>query len=436
MARQTKGRIFKASSGVFHVEYTHAGKRVRKSLGEKTERKARKKADNILAPFRAASEVERRKLAVATLQTAEEKQQLAELESNFIELKDLEVPKTYSVGSGQEKDLKPSSLRANESLLAGFLKFMKKSFPAITYAKEVTEIHANKYQKKLKENELSEHTFNLRLDIASKAFLLAKLPDPFKNIKRRAKKPLTRQPLTVEQAKMLCTDAKGELRRLYALLIYTGLRVGDCALMQWKSLENGRITRNTAKTGSKVSFPAHPELLAVLNEVPTKKRKPGKYICPTIAENYNKEQSSVSRMIIDDMADHKLDTSITAAGRKRAVPQLGAHSFRHLFGRTMAKAAVPISAVQKWLGHSSPMITQIYSELSPMAVESEIINALPSIAKEPAKLIENNESERLELIERAKSGDIELVKQALAVFDFSNPKSGQVQIKSKRKQNE
>lgn len=50
----------------------------------------------------------------------------------------------------------------------------------------------------------------------------------------------------------VCGSVTGEMRLLFAVGIYTGLRLGDCAMMEWGSIDLGRnrimtIPRKTAR---------------------------------------------------------------------------------------------------------------------------------------------------------------------------------------------
>jgi len=86
--------------------------------------------------------------------------------------------------------------------------------------------------------------------------------------------------LEVADLRKVCSTATGEMRRLYAIALFTGMRLGDCATLK-EDIRQGRVCKLTAKTHKEVSFPVHPELTAVLNEVPEQDRTG--YICPALA---------------------------------------------------------------------------------------------------------------------------------------------------------
>jgi site-specific recombinase XerD len=56
--------------------------------------------------------------------------------------------------------------------------------------------------------------------------------------------------------------------------------------------------------------------------------------------------------------------------------QVTCHQFRHAFGRRMAEANLPLTSLQKLLGHRSPRTTQIYARISNHALQAEYNRAI------------------------------------------------------------
>ena len=55
------------------------------------------------------------------------------------------------------------------------------------------------------------------------------------------------------------------------------------------------------------------------------------------------------------------------------------HRFRHAFGRRMAEAHMPLTSLQKLLGHNSPRTTQIYARISNPVLQAEYSRAIQSV---------------------------------------------------------
>ena len=61
---------------------------------------------------------------------------------------------------------------------------------------------------------------------------------------------------------------------------------------------------------------------------------------------------------------------------QQAKVQVTCHQFRHAFGRRMAEASMPVTSLQKLLGHRSPRTTQRYVNLSNPALQADYDHAI------------------------------------------------------------
>jgi len=61
---------------------------------------------------------------------------------------------------------------------------------------------------------------------------------------------------------------------------------------------------------------------------------------------------------------------------QKAGVQVTCHQFRHAFGRRMAEASMPITSLQKLLGHRSPRTSQRYTNLSNPSLQFEYDRAI------------------------------------------------------------
>lgn len=64
---------------------------------------------------------------------------------------------------------------------------------------------------------------------------------------------------------------------------------------------------------------------------------------------------------------------------RKAGIQVTCHQFRHAFGRRMAEANMPLTSLQKILGHNSPRTTQIYARISNPALQAEYNRAIQCV---------------------------------------------------------
>lgn len=134
-------------------------------------------------------------------------------------------------------------------------------------------------------------------------------------------------------------DLRGELAALFAVGIYTGLRLGDCATIDWSMIDTGRgiITATPRKTARKyarqVLIPIHPTLAAILATVPADARSG--HVLPTLADIYlNREPSMLTNRIQAIFSAAKIQTTQDApgdGGGSKARTIVGFHSLRHFF---------------------------------------------------------------------------------------------------------
>lgn len=92
---------------------------------------------------------------------------------------------------------------------------------------------------------------------------------------------------------------KDEMRVMFNLGVWTGLRLADCVLMEWSSIDFSRNlincipqkTRN--KTQKSVTIPIHPRLQEELEKA--LKWKENNFVLPKVTERYQSNPSGVRK---------------------------------------------------------------------------------------------------------------------------------------------
>ena len=67
------------------------------------------------------------------------------------------------------------------------------------------------------------------------------------------------------------------------------------------------------------------------------------------------------------------------------------HQLRHTFGRHLTEARVPVTSIQRLLGHARIATTQVYLYLSDKSVQADYDAAMQSVCRKLAGLGEENE---------------------------------------------
>lgn len=192
----------------------------------------------------------------------------------------------------------------------------------------------------------------------------------------------SRRELTVEELKRVCDFVTGEMRTLFAIGIYTGMRLADCVLLDWGEVDMVRrristVPRKTRhKSGVAVVIPLHNVLFDVLNEIPTRKRR-GE-VLPELAAKYKKSQQYFSLKLNRIFKKCGIETTYHGEGCKRGRCDVGFHSLRHTFVSMAANAGASLELVRKIVGHTSRAMTRHYFHEDEAALRDTVAQ-LPDI---------------------------------------------------------
>lgn len=187
--------------------------------------------------------------------------------------------------------------------------------------------------------------------------------NPWEDIQRRVGTPHSRRELSEAELRAVLEAADEDMRLLLCVGIYTGLRLGDAATLEWGAvdLEGGVIVLTPRKTarhaGTTVRIPVPAPLAGLLGEVPEERRRGP--VCPWAAELYARGGDGLSRRIQAAFRRAGIETQSRGA-RKRAMVDVGYHSLRHTYVSLCANAGVPLAVVQSIVGHTSPAMTTHY----------------------------------------------------------------------------
>ena len=301
--------------------------------------------------------------------------------------------------SNKRPDTGPDTLAVYEGQFGQFVAWMKEHHPEVTELRDVGDTIAEEYASYLNGDgmKLAPGTINKHLNVLTLVFrVLAKAAkltvNPWADIERKKLKGKVnhRRELTVELLRKLCQSATGEMKVLFALGIFTGLRLRDCATLRWDEVDLrrnfiSRVPNKTMRYSDKPVFiPLSADLRGMLSDITEASR--GEYILPETAALYLNHKKNLvnaiqNHFIASGIVTHKPGTGVDG---KRAVVQFGFHSLRHSFVSICAEANVPLSVVQSIVGHSNPSMTQVYTHTSPLAAR-QAVAALPSMTDDKAR---------------------------------------------------
>ena len=379
-------------TGMWTVRCIINGKRVSKSTGTKDREEAERFLKKFLAPYvkdDAERTFENIKIAVAS------ERQRAEMDEEKRPQMSLDQVWEEYERSPMRRDLAKTTLEGKRQVWHGFREWMRKLFPEVSELRHVQRHHCEAYLNELKHGH-SSLTYNGRLCVLREMTrVLAKKAlvkeNPWEGFQMRADDSHTRRELTVEELARLI-DVAGregfEWKVLFAIAMYTGLRLGDCCKLTWGEVDVVRsliqkIPEKTKKyrKGKPVTIPIHATLADLLVQTPIERRSG--YVLPQIGQWAGEGTAGMGKI------HHRLGkifhnagivTSVKVEGRKWKAPEAGFHSLRHTFVSMSANAGVPLHIVQSIVGHESTTMTRHYYHENIEALQ-RAVEAIPSISE-------------------------------------------------------
>jgi len=370
---------------VWRARWTVDGKTFTRSTGTSDKREAAKRLAEFTAPFKLGNEK-------ATLEGLAAKVQgvTAELKAYEDAKPALALKHGFEAyrKSAERPDTGAATLEMYECQYSRLATWIAKHYPDATEMRHVSRAMAEAFMAYLAEK-FSANTYNKYATLFRRMWeVLAETArltvNPWTKIKHKAEdKTATRRELTVDELHRVCDNVKGEMRMLFAVGIYTGLRLGDCALLEWGNVDLTRrmiavVPRKTARhaNGRPVIIPIHATLAAMLAETPAEKRTG--YVMPRTAATYRTDRAALTDKIQAAFMAAGIRTATKADGSARATVEVGFHSLRHTFVSLAANAGVPMAHVQSIVGHTSPAMTRHYFHVSENALQNAV-GALPDI---------------------------------------------------------
>ena len=377
----------------YRARWTVGGKTYTKSTGTGVEREAQKVLEELVKPFMAKTDAER--LENLAVKIEGRKAEIRRYEDSKPALALADGFEAYR-RSRERPDTGAATLDMYESQYNRLVRWAANNAPDAKEMRNFTRATADAFATYLA-GELSPNSFNKYITLFRRMWdILAEegrmTENPWAKIRHMALATHTRRELTIEELARVCGSVTGEMRLLFAVGIYTGLRLGDCAMLEWGAIDLARnrimtIPRKTARhaNGKPVLIPLHPILAAMLAEIPPEKRTG--YLLPELAAMYEHDTGMISNRIQAIFTRAGIRTQTTAKG-ERARVDVGFHSLRHTFVSLSANAGAPLAVVQAIVGHSNPAMTRHYYHESETALQSAVA-ALPSISLDGAQGAEN-----------------------------------------------
>ena len=369
--------------GTYQARWQVNGKIYVRSTGTGSKREAEKRLADFTADFRSRNEKHIVQCLAARVRGLD-----AEIDRMADERAALPIMAAWTAYTRLQSrpDTGPRTMEMYESQYWRLVEWLKANHPEVKTIQQVTHPVAEAFAEYIARN-FTAGTFNkyrvlLRCVWNALAETARLKTNPWEAIRRKKQTPHVRRALTADELKRVLAAASGEMRVLFAVGAYTGLRLGDCATLRWESIDMAARTltvtpRKTARRGlaPAVTIPLHPSLYAVLDETPQGGRRGA--VMPQTAALYDRDTATLAqrtRRLFEDcgIATRQRD------GSGRARVEVGFHSLRHTFVSMSANAGAPLAVVQSLVGHSTPAMTMHYFHGTTDAARAAV-NALPAL---------------------------------------------------------
>jgi len=324
----------------------------------------------------------RRSLGVTDRKTAEMVR--AEIERN-IERGKVGLPQSYVDAYELFEEFKRSVLSKKTAVwekrlfqqLKPFLLFVQETKQmnlASVSVKDVEEHMSNR------EKMVSDKTWNEELRIISRFFRFAidrdyLLRNPCEKIPLKRVIQHSVEIFNAEELALIFKYAYPEAVPYYKMLLYTGMRDGEARHLQWSEVdltpeqEHVKV-RNTVvhltKTRRDRVVPLCPEIVEVLARLRARRDESYPFVFPgrkggPMGHNRNTWIACLDRI-----------EKVTGKRINKGFHTTGLHLFRHTFATNALASGIDIRTVQDWLGHSTILMTQRYTNLLPNQQQVQI----------------------------------------------------------------
>jgi len=192
-----------------------------------------------------------------------------------------------------------------------------------------------------------------------------------RRVKVPAKKP---RGLSKEEIFKVLDAARPDRRPMLQLMIFTGLRKGELAHLEWSDIDFENQVLHvqpksdwTPKGGDHRTIPLNNHALGALRQAESAKERRG--------------DRDTSQLVFPGRKGHLGDIRVCLNGAcdRAGVPRVRIHALRHTFGSTMASEGADVFSIQKAMGHKDIKTTMIYVDMSNPHIRDQV-NKLNGIA--------------------------------------------------------
>ena len=375
------GSVFKDKrSGIYQFQMRINGESVKHSLNTRNRQEADKKADDLYSDLHSKTREEViTKVAVIRKHAAKNNVKL----DNLWEMFKKSPLRNQSTAGG--------TLEIYKNTLDKFMDWKRATYPNVSYLSDLTINIASEFAKWLGDTGFAADTYNRHIKnmstITSILMKKAEINDNvWSHIKQKDNRGIGKKKLSKEELVKLLDSfsdiklmQKEQMEIMFYIGMMTGMRLADCALLKWESIDFERglmvlMPQKTIRSRIQIKVPIHPDLYAKLLYAGKQWEYTG-YVIPDVADRYLNNPSGVKKDAIKVFKHAEFETTVDApegTQRLMRVNQYGFHSLRHTFISECASRGMMISTLSEITGDKIKTLEKYYIEINENVIKESV----------------------------------------------------------------
>lgn len=351
--------------GRWMVRYwDETGKRVRVSTGCDNKHDAERWLDNWAAERLLSTRIGNVEQRLGHVK-AQLEHQLSRDRSRLMEMRAVRLDKVMDAAFG-DVTMSDDARRGHRLYLGAFASWMETRHKYIATTNLVSAEIADEYRREGMEGRSQDWQWRcLKALRRAWSLMLRKglvMDNPWRDVRVSQPRYHRKRMLTddeVNRVLEIVDKEGGEMRTLYHVGVYTGLRLGDCCLLRWSDIKESEgcryvdvVPSKTSRAGVRVTIPICDRLWDVLKGLDGS----GDYVMPGFAQMYRS-----GRVRVDRMVNAVLERAGIERRDETGRTVVGYHSLRHTLVSRLAVKGVPLTVVQSIVGHTREHMTEYYA---------------------------------------------------------------------------
>ncbi len=248
-----------------------------------------------------------------------------------------------------------------------FLAWLKKRHPEILYCRQLTRGIAMEYSDHVFASKRCTRTYNTHMTSCRQILAVIEQADehfvnPFGFIHHRSERDsVSKEAFTEEELRLIFAHDDDEFRLLFAVGLYTTLRLSSALKLRWEQVTGGYLAATHEKTGADATIRIPDDLSYWLDRVPEADRHGSMF--PTFSGMGTHAASFEIQRRLQDLGIVTQQKVTGESGHERTACVRGFHSLRHTAITLSLQNGASVASVRRLAGHATERMQVRYTHL-------------------------------------------------------------------------